>query len=60
MEQHQRDVQQLNDQNQLQNDINQLQDMHDPYLNPGQDIVVDEHHHSFDHGFNDSGHHDHF
>lgn len=28
----------------------QLQDMHDPYQNPGQDIVVDEHYHHIDHG----------
>ncbi|VEF46575.1 Uncharacterised protein [Bacillus freudenreichii] len=28
-------------------------DMHDPYLNPGQDIVVDESYHGIDHGGND-------
>lgn len=32
-------------------DLQHMQDMHDPYRNPGQDIVVDEHYHHIDHGF---------
>lgn len=44
----------------MQHDMQQLQDMHDPYMNPGQDIVVDEHFHNIDHGFNDGGNHDYF
>ncbi|MFD1706893.1 hypothetical protein ACFSCZ_09135 [Siminovitchia sediminis] len=35
-------------------DDQMLRDMHDPYLNPGQDIVVDEVYHGIDHG---SDHH---
>lgn len=35
----------------------QMRDMHDPYLNPGQDIVVDESYHGIDHGSDDSFHH---
>ena len=31
--------------------LQHMQDMHDPYKNPGQDIVVDEHYHHIDHGF---------
>lgn len=41
---------------QQQHDLEQLQhiqNMHDPYLNPGQDIVVDETYHGHDHGFDD-------
>lgn len=32
-----------------------IDQMHDPYLNPGQDIVIDETYHGIDHGS-----HDHF
>src|SRR5690606_35971993 len=32
-------------------DWQRIQDMHDPYQNPGQDIVVDEHCHHIDHSF---------
>ena len=42
----------------------QMRDMHDPYLNPGQDIVVDESYHGIDHGadhsFDSGGHHNDF
>lgn len=57
VEQHQRDVDLFNQQNQMQQDFDRMNEMHDPFLNPGQDIVVDEHHH-LDHGFDDGGHHD--
>lgn len=42
-EQQQRDLEQLQ----------HMQDMHDPYLNPGQDINVDESYHGIDHSFDD-------
>lgn len=38
----------------------QIQDMHDPYKNPGLDLVIDEHYHGIDHGMDhhDFHHHD--
>lgn|SRR5690625_201853 len=50
----------------------EMNDMHDPYVNPGQDMMIDENHHGIDHGLgyvdqdihhdhmDDFAHHDHF
>ncbi|ADH97764.1 hypothetical protein [Salisediminibacterium selenitireducens] len=40
----------------------EMNDSHNPYVNPGQDIIVDESYHGIDHGIgiaNPSDHHDH-
>lgn len=51
---HEEQIRQIDDQN-FQQRV--MEEMHDPYLNPGQDIVVDESYHGIDHGMDDSFHH---
>lgn len=61
MDDHERTMQQFNEQNQINHDMQQLQETHDPFTNPGQDMIIDEQHHGIDHGLgmNDM-HNDHF
>src|SRR5690625_2569466 len=61
MDDHEEMTRQFNEQNQINQDMQQLQDMHDPFTNPGQDMIIDEQHHGIDHGLgmNDM-HDDHF
>lgn len=56
VDQHERDRQQFEQQNQMSHDEHQLKSMNNPYMNPGQDIVVDEHYHDIDLGFSNVQH----
>src|SRR5699024_2293190 len=61
VDQHMQDMQHFNDMNQMHQDQQFMDNMNDPYLNPGQDQVIDESYHGIDHhDFHDSGHNDHF
>ena len=59
-DEHLSEMQRFQEQNQWQQEMDQLQFDNNPYMNPGQDIVADEHHHHLDHGFDDGNHHDPF